>query len=50
MAGKISWLRAREAAKARLGAKFDIRRFHDAGLTAGAMPLTVLERRFARYT
>ncbi len=50
MAGKISWLRAREAAKARLGAKFDIRRFHDAGLTAGAMPLTVLERRLASYS
>ena len=49
MAGKISWLRARDAAKARLGAKFDIRRFHDAGLTAGSMPLTVLERRLSSY-
>ncbi|CAN5270014.1 DUF885 family protein [soil metagenome] len=49
MAGKTSWLRGRDAARARLGAKFDIRRFHDAGLTAGSMPLTVLERRLARY-
>jgi uncharacterized protein (DUF885 family) len=50
MAGKISWLRARDAAKARLGAAFDIRRFHDAGLTAGSMPLTVLEARLQRYS
>ena len=50
MVGKITWLRAREAAKHRLGSRFDIRRFHDAGLTAGAMPLTVLERRLASYS
>lgn len=49
MVGKITWLRARAAAKARLGARFDIRRFHDAGLTSGAMPLSVLERVLSSY-
>ncbi|MBC6982360.1 DUF885 family protein [Caulobacter sp. 17J80-11] len=44
MVGKMTWLRLREAAKAKLGPKFDIRGFHDAGLLAGAMPLEVLER------
>ena len=49
MVGKITWLRARAAAKARLGAKFDIRRFHDAGLTSGSMPLSVLEKVLGSY-
>lgn len=43
MVGKVTILRLREKAKAALGPKFDIRRFHDAILLAGAMPLTVLE-------
>jgi uncharacterized protein (DUF885 family) len=43
MLGKLTWLRLREKAKAALGPRFDIRKFHDAGLLAGAMPLTVLE-------
>ena len=45
MIGKVTWLRLRAAARARLGDRFDIRQFHDAGLLAGAMPLEVLERR-----
>ena len=49
MLGKLTWLRLREKAKAELGAKFDIRAFHDAGLLAGAMPLPVLEARIADY-
>ena len=40
---KISELRAR--AQARLGERFDLRAFHDELLGAGALPLTVLEKR-----
>jgi len=43
MVGKLTWLRLRAKAKAALGAKFDIRKFHDAALLNGAMPLQVLE-------
>ncbi len=49
MVGKLTWLRLRERARARLGARFDIRDFHDAGLTAGAVPLTVLDGLVAAY-
>ncbi len=38
MLGKLAFLREREKAKATLGAKFDIRKFHDAMLLAGAVP------------
>jgi uncharacterized protein (DUF885 family) len=40
---KFSELRAR--AQARLGERFDLRAFHDELLGAGALPLTVLEKR-----
>jgi uncharacterized protein (DUF885 family) len=43
MVGKLTWLRLREKARAALGAGFDIRSFHDAGLLSGNMPLTALE-------
>ena len=43
MIGKLAWLRNRDRARRALGARFDIRRFHDAGLTAGAMPLATLD-------
>ena len=42
--GQTRWLKLRAAARARLGGKFDIRDFHDAGLSAAPMPLAVLER------
>ncbi|MBI1330575.1 MAG: DUF885 family protein [Alphaproteobacteria bacterium] len=49
MLGKITWLKLREKAKAELGAKFDIRKFHDAGLLGGALPLQVLEKVIDNY-
>jgi uncharacterized protein (DUF885 family) len=44
---KIKALRAK--AKAALGAKFDVRRFHNAVIDDGALPLTVLERRIDEW-
>jgi uncharacterized protein (DUF885 family) len=41
--GQTRWLKLRADARARLGAKFDIRDFHDAGLSAAPMPLAVLD-------
>jgi uncharacterized protein (DUF885 family) len=43
LVGKLTWLRLRTAARTALGPRFDIRQFHDWGLLAGNMPLTVLE-------
>ena len=42
MLGKLEWLRLRAKARAALGPRFDIRKFHDAGLLAGALPLPAL--------
>jgi uncharacterized protein (DUF885 family) len=42
MLGKLVWLKARQKAKQALGARFDLKAFHDAGLLSGALPLTVL--------
>jgi len=42
--GQTRWLELRAEARTRLGAKFDIRDFHDVGLGAAPMPLSVLER------
>ena len=50
MLGHQVWTRSRAAARARLGTRFDLKRFHDAGLTSGTMPLTVLEQLFADWT
>ncbi|WP_421932555.1 DUF885 domain-containing protein [Phenylobacterium sp.] len=49
MVGKLTWLRLREKARAALGPRFDIRKFHDAGLLSGAMPLVVLESVIDQY-
>lgn len=42
MVGKVTILKLREKAKAALGPKFDPRKFHDAILLSGSMPLTAL--------
>ena len=44
MVGKVTLLKLRAEARATLGQKFDVRKFHDAVLLSGSMPLTVLER------
>ena len=43
MVGKVTILKLRDKAKAALGPKFDARKFHDAVLVSGSMPLTALE-------
>ena len=43
MVGKLSLLRLRDKAKAKLGSRFGIHRFHDALLLNGSVPLSVLE-------
>jgi uncharacterized protein (DUF885 family) len=44
MIGKLKIDELRDKARARLGDKFDIRRFHNAVLDQGAVPLSVLEQ------
>jgi uncharacterized protein (DUF885 family) len=41
--GQTKWLELRERARQKLGARFDIRGFHDMALAAGTVPLAVLE-------
>lgn len=43
--GQLAILRMRDKAQKELGARFDIRAFHDEVLGAGALPLDVLEQR-----
>jgi uncharacterized protein (DUF885 family) len=49
MLGKLTWMRLRAGAKATLGDRFDIRKFHDAGLVCGAVPLDILPKVIDRY-
>src|SRR5579859_840725 len=47
--GHAVWTKLRTDAKAKLGDKFDIKEFHHAGLSAGAMPLDILSRVIGDY-
>jgi uncharacterized protein (DUF885 family) len=47
--GQLKILELRDYAKKELGAKFDIRGFHDEVLGAGALPMDVLERRIKTW-
>ena len=47
--GQLAMQRARKKAEAALGAKFDIRAFHDTVLSLGSVPLPVLEARIDRF-
>jgi uncharacterized protein (DUF885 family) len=47
--GQTRWLALRADAQRRLGTKFDIRDFHDVGLTAAPMPLSVLEQVYGEW-
>ena len=47
--GHTVWARVRDEAKAKLGAKFDLKAYHDAVLLSGAMPLTVLQRHVSEW-
>ena len=47
--GHMAWTRARKEAQASLGAKFDIKQFHEV-LKEGAMPLSILQQRIKERT
>ena len=49
MVGKVTILRLREKARKALGPKYDPRKFHDAILLSGSMPLTALENVVDNY-
>ena len=47
--GQLEFLSLRARAQKALGAKFDIRRFHDAVLRDGAMPMPILDAKIDRW-
>jgi uncharacterized protein (DUF885 family) len=47
--GALTIQRLRHKAEAELGPKFDIREFHAQVLMTGALPLTILEQKIARW-
>jgi uncharacterized protein (DUF885 family) len=47
--GELKIIELRERAEAMLGEDFDIRRFHDAVLANGGIPLNILEERIERF-
>ena len=48
--GHNKWVELRAKAQAALGDRFDIRAFHDAGMNAGGVPLTVLDQVMSDWT
>jgi uncharacterized protein (DUF885 family) len=49
MLGKLEFLKQRERAKQALGAKFDLRKYHDTMLVSGAVPLALMPSLADRY-
>ncbi len=49
MIGRLEIMRLREQARGALGAKFDIRRFHDRVLEDGTVPLALLKAKIERW-
>src|SRR3546814_13431274 len=47
--GQITIRRLRDRAEAALGARFDIRAFHDQVLTTGALPMEILEAKIDNW-
>jgi len=47
--GELKIRELRSGAEKTLGDRFDVRRFHDAVLRSGAVPLDVLERNIENY-
>jgi uncharacterized protein (DUF885 family) len=47
--GQLKFRELRERARRELGAKFDIRKFHDEMLNGGALPLDLLEARTDKW-
>jgi uncharacterized protein (DUF885 family) len=47
--GQLKILELRKYAQDQLGAKFDVRAFHDEILNAGALPLDVLDQRMRTW-
>ncbi len=48
--GHNKWVELREASKAALGDRFDIKAFHDTGMNTGGVPLTVLDKVMTEWT
>ena len=47
--GHNVWARLREESRARLGSRFDLKRWHDHGLSLGQVPLAILEREIGNW-
>ena len=49
MIGKLKIMELRDKARAELGTKFDIREFHEAILTSGPVPLSIMEENVGQW-